>query len=282
MSNKTYLINRYRKLLDSHLSKEQINHSNLLSVGNFIVDSYYKEMYDSLIKHLETNPVYESRQAFIDSIYLDENENIYFHLKDDYSSSTCAAGKDENDPFYNRNWCITNYKVNNNKYSRITYNLKSRFFSGTYNKWKYYKNKNNYILSLSLEDISIEEFNKLFAANRDFNSTDFKNELSLFLKKIFYKTIVFDDEPMKTENIDLFLSELSHRNNSIFLDENLDYITESVGNYDHYSLLSIGDLLVFDSGWKIVDKIEIHYNKDIGNYSKIFFKKYKGEKPTFY
>jgi hypothetical protein len=276
-----FLLKKYKKDLTIRLNNSN-EAQNLLLINPKTFNNNYFDMlffsYCRLLK-LEQTPVYESRQNLLKSIFMDSDKIIHHSSKIDKSSSTLMGGNSEDDPFYDPNWTMTTYIINGITYSRIIKNLTVNFFLGTRSDWQNFHNQTNYIGSISLEECSISEFNILFTPT--FNSEMFDNEYSNHIKEFSIKYDAFlakyqyvKDFSDKTDDDFRYSSKDDTKKlylmfNKKYIDENGIELIGECYNMKYSSIVEIGSILQFNSGFRTVTNISIIGNEDLGHYIEI-------------
>jgi len=249
---------------------------------------YFRNMFYSFLNHLALleEPIYKSRQSFLQHAYLDKDNNICFHLNTSGGSSTLMGGEQKDDEFYDPNWKTLVYNDKGVVLSRIIKNLKSRFYTGVNSNFYNYNSRKTYIKTISLESVSIAEFNDLFTPvifssedekKRYFDS--FKSDISTFLKKI----VVNEDfkDSVKEEDVQKFENETKNEKyNEIacnFAKEYIDEYGETIDIRPHNlrfdSVIEIGDILTFIRGeQRVITELKVCYSPIDEHYIKIYTK----------
>lgn len=285
------LSQKYKNELFNIISNDSENNTlipliDISKVSSNIDLEYFKNIFDGLLNHLSNieKPLYTSRQDFLRHAYLNKEGEIRFHLKNDGESSTLMCGREKNDPFYDPNWKTCFYNYDNNLFSRIRKNLVSRFFIGINSNFYNSNNKKYYIKTISLENVSIEEFNKLFTP---FKSQDglcdkekyikyFRGNIQYFLDKIIISEEFKEDESDNKITEDTKNKKYTDISNSFskeYFDEYGKNINSRPINAQYNSILQIGEILNFEDGFsRIVTKINLLNNPIKNHYLEIHTK----------
>tara|TARA_Y100001960_G_scaffold333922_1_gene442316 strand:- start:21875 stop:22741 length:867 start_codon:yes stop_codon:yes gene_type:complete len=288
MFKEEHLVDSYKRKL---LRYCRLNDSNKLPL-NLLKENDIDKKHFSVLNAFfrlagELNiPVYKSRQDFIQEINIDKNKNFSYSLNFVRADQTLSGrGSCKEDPFYDRNCIVTQYIIDNEKYTRLIIDKKARFFNCFYNNWGDYNNREGYMFSIDLSLISISEFNDLFSVKQDFQSEEYKRKFNDFLDKI----LIVEDyegkdklvEPTEINENERLKSIIKSNHNLLIVDENEKVIEGFCYNHDHYSAVTINDLLLFDHGWRIVTDISVVSRETIGVYTRVKTKKYIGEVPIY-
>ncbi|MBM26506.1 MAG: hypothetical protein CL760_12675 [Chloroflexi bacterium] len=202
MIDLNYVKNKMLRELKIELKNEELNKYplNLLGLDSDFVnaDSYLKNLYHSVwrISKEQNKPIYKSRQVFLESLAFDEEQNA-FHFVNKYEhSSTLMGGHSETDEYYDPNWKMMNYSINGKTYSYIVKDLKARVFKGILCDWSNFHNYEDYLFSVSLENISIEDFNKLFTPkeNADFENSIKSKQVMEDISKLIKSSIYIENK----------------------------------------------------------------------------------------
>lgn len=174
------------------------------------MDSYFKNLYHSVwrISKEQKTPLYPSRQDFLASLAFDEDKNVFYFMHKHENSSTLMGGHSEDDEHYDPNWKMMNYTVGGKNYSYIVKNLHARVFKGLLCNWSHFHNHKDYLFSISLKDISIEDFNKLFTPdeNVDFEDSTKSKQIMEDVSNLIKSSIFveekedFSDYSIESEN----------------------------------------------------------------------------------
>ncbi|MBM26127.1 MAG: hypothetical protein CL760_10690 [Chloroflexi bacterium] len=288
MFKEEHLVDSYKRTL---LKYCRLNDSNKLPL-NLIKKNDLDEKHFSILNAFfrlseELNiPVYKSRQDFIKEINIDKNKNFLYSLNFVKSDQTLSgSGSCKEDPFYDRNCIVTQYIIDNEKYTRLIIDKKARFFNCFYNSWGDYNNREKYLFSIDLSLISISEFNDLFSVQQDFKSEEYQRKFSDFLDKILiiehYEGTDKTIESIEFNENEQLKTIIKNNHNLLILDENEKIIEDFCYNHEHYSAVTVNDLLLFDNGWRIVTDISVVSRETIGVYTKVKTKKYIGEVPIY-
>lgn len=173
---------------------------NLLALDlNFSnLDTYFKDLYHSVwrISKEQNKPVYNSRQKFLESLAFDEEQNAFHFVHKHNHSSTLMGGSSDEDEHYDPNWKMMSYSIGNKNYSYIVENLQARVFKGIFCNWTHFHNYEDYLFSVSLKDISIEDFNKLFTPdeNADFHDSIASKQMMEDVSKLIKDSIFIEEK----------------------------------------------------------------------------------------
>ena len=196
----------------------------------------------------QKKPLYKSRQELLKYIYVDHNNYITFHTENGGEGSTLAGSSSHLDPFYDSNQKSTDYYSNGILISRERYNLKSSFFVGEHKP----KSKENLIKVLSLENRTIEQFEKLFTPYLENGSLD--SYLKYFLNNVndFFDDIILENYDIKPAFIaddimdKIKIKKIVHQFSKLYLDENDGIINIEPIHISRDKNLEIGEILTFD------------------------------------
>lgn len=299
-----FLIKKYFQLLTTAM-KSASNPTNLgLMTAGCVSDSMYayaKELFQSycqLLK-LRDKPLYESRQKFIASLFLNEANDIVHYSQVLKGSSTCMGGNSEDDPFYDPNWKMFTYMQDGEKYSRITKDLKARFFKGTQSDWQHFGNKKCYLGTISLENISIERFNAVFKPcfdpeffdGNNSKLTEFKANLDQLLSEIFImedfeesdfsKKYTHKESESNEQNLKEVMYRAGSNYNIIFADEKGKELLGYCQNIGHQSFIKKGDIVLIDNKPRSIEEIQLTDNGLGGHYATVLTSERKDLKRYF-
>lgn len=139
--------------------------------GNYLsgIEAFYQYKrlffeYQKLLKENGDLPIYPNKETFLKHLTLDPSGYNFLNFSSVYEVKYCSDGETE----------ITAINIPDRRQSRycykITKGLVSRYFSTKVNTSKDFEAKNaGHCLTLSMENITDEEFNKIFkASNFDF------------------------------------------------------------------------------------------------------------------
>lgn len=265
------LVDKYRVDLFSML---RVSNSESLmpfidTESNIKDKAMFKEMMFSFLKHLSIleKPIYLSRQDFLKYAFLDDNGQLCFHLENLGEYSTLMGGSKDEDPYYDPNWKGLVFKYNDKEYARIRKNLTSRFFYGKNTEYYAFSESNNYIKSISLKDVSIEEFENLFTPKlnewSDEAIVDFFESKAEDFEEFFNKIVITEKlkpaesrENMKPQQS---YEDIANRFQKLYVDENDKEINGEPFNASFTSRIEVGDILTFNKGVRrVVTEIELH------------------------
>lgn len=285
--SKKYNQELFNNILRNSESTDLMPLTDINKGASNIDEEYFENIFNGLLNHLANldKPLYTSRQEFLKYAYLDENGSILFHLKNEGESSTLMGGSKEDDPFYDPNWKTAFYTYGDNSFSRIRKNLISRFFIGINSNFYNSNNKKYYVKTISLKDVSIEEFNKLFtpfknddgSCNKEEYISYFKDNIEVFLDKIIITEELEEndsDEKIEKETKDKKYTDILNSFSRDYLDENGNSIKSEPVNAQYNSMIEVNEILTFAKGDnRIITKINVLNNPIKGHYLEIHTKK---------